>query len=247
MMRQKAAWYRYQESVASVFRGLGYCATTNETLKGTRAQHEIDVVVRSNQAGFPVLWIVECKHWKRAVPKEKIMSLRAIIDDLGADKGFVLAENGYQSGALAAARFTNIELVSLSELKEIVSVEIGRAYLWSLAQRAQSCADRYWELDKHDRIEHQLRPEPGDFGFSSFAIFRAVEFTAQQALLRGLPIGYDRTRTMLSVAGGSGRHLTNPRSGEVYFAYEELCAVLEKEMTELESRLTDAEASLRLT
>lgn len=244
MMRKRATWYRYQESVASVFRNLSYSATTNETLEGVRAKHDIDIVVRSDHAGFHVLWIVECKHRKRAVPKADIMLLRGIIDDLGADKGFMLAEKGYQSGALAAARLTNIELVSLDELKEIVSVEIGRAKLWSIMRRAQSCADRYWELDKDDRIEHELRPEPGGLGYSGFATFRAVEITARQALLYGLPIGYDLATAAICAATGSGKYLTDPRRGQTYSTYEELCAVLEAELGELESRLADVEADL---
>lgn len=247
MKRKKTAWYRYQENVASVFRSLGHSATTNETIEGVRAKHNVDVVVRSNQAGFPVLWIVECKHWRRAVPKATILSWRAIIDDLGADKGFVLAENGYQSGALSAARLTNIELVSLEELKEIANVEIGKAKLWSLVRRAQFCADRYWELDKDDRIEHQLRPDPGDCGYSSFAIFRAVEITARHALLHGLPVGYDRTTAVLSAATGSTKHFMDPESGDIYSTYEELCDALDAEIAELERRITDAETALRRT
>ena len=93
-------WSDYQEQVADFFRSLGLSATTNETIQGIRTTHDVDVVVRSRHAGFDVLWLVECKAWKTAIPKEKVLALRTIVDDVGADRGFIMAESGYQSGAL---------------------------------------------------------------------------------------------------------------------------------------------------
>src|SRR6266481_5274441 len=103
-----ADWSEYQEEVAQFFRDLGLAAETNESMIGSRTKHAIDVVVRSKQAGIDVTWLVECKHWKPAVPKETVLTFRTIVQDVGADRGFVMAEGGYQSGALEAARLTNI-------------------------------------------------------------------------------------------------------------------------------------------
>jgi hypothetical protein len=61
-------------------------------------------------------WLVECKAWSSAVPKEKVFALRTIVEDTGADRGFVMAEKGYQSGALEAARLTNVMLTSRADL-----------------------------------------------------------------------------------------------------------------------------------
>ena len=44
------------------------------------------------------------KRWTRRVPKEKVMALKAIVEDLGADRGIIVNEAGFQSGAQKAAR-----------------------------------------------------------------------------------------------------------------------------------------------
>lgn len=61
-------------------------------------------------------WIIECKAWKNNIPKEKVTALSAIVQDVGADRGFLLSEVGFQSGAIRAARSSNITLTSLEDL-----------------------------------------------------------------------------------------------------------------------------------
>jgi Restriction endonuclease len=76
-----------------------------------------DVSARMMFAGVPVLWIVECKLWNRAVPKEKASVLKDIVNDLGADRGLLMSERGFQSGAVNLAAAKNITLSSLDELR----------------------------------------------------------------------------------------------------------------------------------
>lgn len=111
-------WDDYQEKVAQFFRDLSFDAETNVTIQGVRTSHDVDVLVRSTHKGIKITWVIECKAWKTAVPKEKVLALRSIVDDTGADRGFVMAENGYQSGALEAARLANITLPLGSSRKD---------------------------------------------------------------------------------------------------------------------------------
>ena len=67
------------------------------------SEAKIHVFVTFARFGIPHLRILECKHWKTCIPKEKVMVLQAIVQDIGADKGFLLSEIGFQSGAIAAA------------------------------------------------------------------------------------------------------------------------------------------------
>jgi hypothetical protein len=46
------------------------------------------------------------------VPKEKVLALKSIVEDLGADRGIIVSEAGFQPGAEDAARGTNITLVT---------------------------------------------------------------------------------------------------------------------------------------
>jgi restriction system protein len=93
-------WRRYQEDVAQFFRELGLSAQTNVTINGVRTKHDVDVLVESTYKGISIRWIVECKSWKRPVPKLNVLALRTIIEDVGADRGFLMNEAGYQKGRL---------------------------------------------------------------------------------------------------------------------------------------------------
>jgi hypothetical protein len=238
-----AEWSDYQEEVAELFLTLGLTAETNIVLQGVRTSHDVDVVVRSRHAGFEILWLVECKAWKARVPKEKVFALRAIVDDLGADRGFLMAENGYQSGALEAARQTNITLTSLAYLRETLSHDIGMAQLRSLAPRIADCRNRYWAIGKYDRIDHGLRPDVLAFGYSGDHVIQAVEFMLQQAMLDRFPIAYDRTLAALSSHGGGWDEVEagNPNA---IATPSKLFEVLNAETTELERKLDAAEKAL---
>lgn len=109
-------WNQYQEEVATVFRSVGLSAETNIKVKGIRGNHLIDVLVTFDSYGQKIIWICECKLWKSSIPKEKILTLYQIVQDVGADKGFLFSEKGFQSGAIAATKNTNLILTSLDEI-----------------------------------------------------------------------------------------------------------------------------------
>lgn len=181
----KSSWREYQEEAAEFFRGLGMTAETDVTLQGVRTTHDIDVVVRTDYAGFNIVWIIECKHWETPVNKLHVLGLREIVSDLGADRGILLAEAGFQSGALEAAHLTNVQLTSLAELRLSAEAQIYAMRVTELYDRLQVCHSRYWALDKRDRIKYGLRPEVGVFGYSGDRVIALGEDLIKKAM-RGL-------------------------------------------------------------
>lgn len=105
-------WRAYQIEVAAFFRRQGCNAEVEKIVQGVRAKHEVDVHVKFHRSGIECTWVVECKLWKTKVPKEKVMALKSIVDDVGADRGIIFSEKGFQSGALDSIRDTNITLVT---------------------------------------------------------------------------------------------------------------------------------------
>lgn len=231
--------------MAGFFRSLGLSAHTDETLQGVRTTHDVDVVVRGRHVGFDFLWLVECKAWKRAVPKEKVLALRSIVDDVGADRGFIMAEGGYQSGALQSARFANLVLTSLADLRETLAYEIGLASLASLDVRLARCRDRYWAIDKADLIDLGLRPDVGAYGFMGDALLKAVDHTLRKARLRGFPVDYDRMQSALAEYAGGSFDPVDPDSEHALRTPAELFEVLDRELRELEKRLDAAEQAVQ--
>ena len=175
-----ANWQEYQEEVAAFFRSLGLEAETNVTVKGVRTTHDVDVLVKSRHVGFTVAWIIECKHWKRRVTKLHVLALREITADLGADRGILLSEGGFQSGAIEAAALTNVHVKSLVNLGETASTEIMAMRLKELYDRIEECRQRYWDIPKGKRIDSGLRPDVGASGYcGDHAINLASELVAK--------------------------------------------------------------------
>ena len=92
-------WEEYQHQAAELLRELGFTAEVNASLtEANGAVHAIDVAARRTVAGVELLWIVECKYWNKPVPIEKVVALRTLVLDLGADRGLLMSESGFQSG-----------------------------------------------------------------------------------------------------------------------------------------------------
>lgn len=181
-MTKPKQWYDFQEQIAEHFRALGVSAKTNVSIEGTRTSHDVDVLVSTKFLGANMTWIVEAKSWRSNVPKEKVLALRSIVDDTGADRGFLISEKGFQSGAWEAARKTNVELVKFSDLKDrtkkIVQFEMLQAY----EHRADLLVERYFSHSKPVRIKYGLRGDPHNLENRLFSgqlfigmIFGAIE------------------------------------------------------------------------
>ncbi|MBU1216067.1 restriction endonuclease [bacterium] len=164
------AWQKYQEDAAEYFRSIGLNASTDVTFKGVRTHHDIDVLVVSHYVGFDITWVVECKYWKHPVNKLHVLGLREIVADVGADRGILLSESGFQSGAIEAANLTNIQLTSLEDLRKNASHSIYAMRLRDLYDRVGICKDRYWEIPKQKRIEYELRAEWYEHDYSGVGV-----------------------------------------------------------------------------
>jgi hypothetical protein len=106
-------WQQLQSDTAELFRQLGCTATVESAVNGVRALHKIDVYVEFVKFGIPIKWVIECKFWNRNIPKERVMTLKAIVEDIGADRGILISSKGFQAGAISAAQNSNITLTNL--------------------------------------------------------------------------------------------------------------------------------------
>lgn len=169
-------WFDYQEEAATLFRSIGLEASTNVTIKGVRTSHDVDVVVKSHHGGFDVTWLVECKQWKFAVSKLHVLALREIVADTGADRGILLCEAGFQSGAIEAAKLTNVQVTTLDNLRSTAGGDISAMRLRELFDRVESCRAQYWDIPKSERIARGIRSDVGEWGYSGA---RALEICGE--------------------------------------------------------------------
>jgi hypothetical protein len=111
-------WKAYEDQTAEFFRGLGCNVAVRARIQGARATHVVDVWVVFSRFGIQNKWVVECKFWQTNVPKEKVLALKSVVEDVGADRGILVSQVGFQPGAVRAAEHTNVYLTGLEELKE---------------------------------------------------------------------------------------------------------------------------------
>ena len=86
------------------------------------------------------------------IPKEKVETLRRLSNDVGADRGLLVTECGFQSGAIAAARQTNVTLVTFDKLRSSSAEELRTL-------RARNIADQVSDLlGRLDDLTIRRRP-----------------------------------------------------------------------------------------
>jgi len=142
-------WKEYQKQAAAFFTRLGLETNVELAVEGARGVHKVDVNVSGSYHGIDFYWIVECKAWKSNVPKEKVMALSSIVQDLGADRGFLLSEKGFQSGAIRAAQKTNITLTSLEDLSDLTIPHVTEALIGAMSWRILKTKTRLAKLKRH--------------------------------------------------------------------------------------------------
>jgi hypothetical protein len=142
------AWKKYQQDAAAVFRRLGLKAEVEQLIVGACGKHKVDVFVTGKFAGLDVKWVVECKAWRSNISKEKVAALIAIVQDVGSDKGVLLSEKGFQSGAVLMARTKNVVLTSIADLSKQISTDFAESIIARLEWRLNRVKERLWKLHK---------------------------------------------------------------------------------------------------
>lgn len=181
-------WKRYQEETAKFFRDLGCDAEVEAKVIGVRAEHKIDVWVRFKRFGLETKWVIECKCWNSAVPKQKVLALRSIGDDVGADRGVLISSAGFQSGAIRASDNTNITLTDLYELKSTAQDDLVSSVVHSLETKAVELKYALHDLYSSERTSpHSWTSKPLP-DVDGKAVMRTI------GCLAVLEIGFDRVR-----------------------------------------------------
>lgn len=221
-------WYDYQEETAAFFRRLGLDARTNVRVQGVRTQHDVDVLVKMHHVGFDVTWVIECKHWKNPITKLHVLGLRTIVHEIGADRGILLCEAGFQSGAIEAAQLTNVVVTSLANVRQSAESEIYSLRIRELLERIETAKERYWRIPKEVRREHGLRQDVGDQGYSGFLVLQSANEIMAKAI-----------RGVYPIAGITPFEL--PKIPPVLSSSQDVLAYLEPIIADLEQRLTSCE------
>jgi len=92
---------------------------------------EIDVLLTSFVAGYPVRIAIQCKNYEKRITREQIGAFKDSLDDAGIpyQHGIVVSVHGYQSGAIKRAKELGIRTRELKGLtKNRLAAEIQEAF-----------------------------------------------------------------------------------------------------------------------
>ena len=112
-------WKELQDYVSKFLNESGYKTTSPFTIPTVRGTVEVDVFVESPDI-FANIIICECKYWNTPIPKEKIHAFRTVVYDSGATLGIIITKTGFQSGAIEAAKYSNVLLFTWDEFLNII-------------------------------------------------------------------------------------------------------------------------------
>jgi hypothetical protein len=182
-------WHTYQQEVAALFRSLGLNTEIEAVVEGARGTHKIDVWVRFSRFGVEMKWLVECKFWRRAVPKEKVLTLQQIAQDVGADRAFLFSELGFQSGAIQAAQLSNTTLTSLAELRDRAVQDLYEAQLAAVVQKLNSFTGGALDLSYYDpRVLSELGDEDRGLILSAAGVLLMLKLAIPEAIGMHFPV-----------------------------------------------------------
>lgn len=172
-MTETKKWKRFEELVAHVQRSLAPSAlvTQNERVRGhdSEVMREIDISIRQSVGQYDLFIAMDCKDYKRPVDVKDVEAFIGLVKDVRANKGAMVAANGFTEAARALARVSGIDLyrlidaeqhewqtyVSMPHLVTIISIESYNLLFRSIPEFRQEMPK-----DTRDLILYDNRGEP---------------------------------------------------------------------------------------
>jgi len=230
----RRTWHVYQQEVAALFESLGLHAEIDSVVAGARGTHKIDVWVTFSRFGVEMKWLGECKFWRRAVPKEKVLTLQQVAQDVGADRAFLFSELGFQSGAIQAAQLSNTTLTSLAEFRDGARKDLYEAQLGAAVRKLNSFTGGALDLSYYDpRVLSEMPDEDRDLLISAAGVLLMFKLAIPEAMDSRFPI-------FLTRLSGSPE-LTCTDAGE----FVDGVSVVLEDLAQAESRVRIAAANRR--
>jgi len=114
-------WRILEKNVARILKESGFNVESPLKIDTARDNVEVDVYAVNPDAIPPAKYLFECKYWASNLPRHVVNSFRTVVSDFGANTGFIIVKNGFQPGAIQAASFSNLELLTFVEFQEMFS------------------------------------------------------------------------------------------------------------------------------
>jgi len=118
-------WRKYEKQISNNLeqKSPGCSITFDDWIFGifSKTDRQIDISIRGDLAGNKILGIVDCKYYSEKIDVKAVESFLGMLEDLNANIGIMITNNGYSQAAINRSRVTNLKLdiVKLNELNEL--------------------------------------------------------------------------------------------------------------------------------
>lgn len=143
--RPPVTWKELQRLVSQILSESGVENAIERTIETARGMVEIDVWAHDDSATPPQTYLIECKLWRKAVPKTVVHAFRTVVGDSGANWGAIVSSTGYQRGAVEAARYTNVRLLTWEQFQELFAIRWHERYFVPSLSRGTAALTEYTE------------------------------------------------------------------------------------------------------
>lgn len=111
-------WQQLQEWVCTILQQCGITAEIEKTLTTPRGSTTVDVFGTDEHSVDQITYIVECKNWNQAIPQTVIHSFTTVMQETGANIGYIISKTGFQKGALQYISNTNIRALTFDQFQQ---------------------------------------------------------------------------------------------------------------------------------
>lgn len=107
-------WKKYEKQILKALKDKyrDFHVRPNEKIPGvySKIKRQVDVSLRKDNKGTPVLGIVECKCYSKRIDVKVVDSFIGFLQDVGADFGFIVTNRGFSPAARRRALGSAIRL-----------------------------------------------------------------------------------------------------------------------------------------
>jgi hypothetical protein len=121
---QEAKWKRFEKLVCEIqksFTGTTATVTHEDYILGvdSKVEREIDISIKQRVAQFPILVVIDCKDYAVPVNVKSIEEFAGLVEDVRANKGVMVASNGFTPAAVSVAKNKGIDTLCLIDSKGV--------------------------------------------------------------------------------------------------------------------------------
>ncbi len=145
IMESPDNWRALQNDVGKILRQCGFKVQIERTIRTVRGKVIVDVYAEDPVQSPKSVFLCECKNWKKKVPKTVVHSFRTVVSDYGANWGMIISSAGFQAGAVAAAKKSNILLLDWHGFNSMFRDRWIDTYMYPQIRHAAEAVSDYTE------------------------------------------------------------------------------------------------------